>query len=110
MYLNSSAVTVNGRFCSVATQLGYELRSADPIPFDLEYTRDLGFGAVKFLAGDEATKYGAVISFVDGQMKPLSFESMLNPKTQRVRHGDFSETSEPERFKYRHKRDAGDTK
>ena len=29
--------------------LGYELRCADPIPFDAEYTRDLGYGAVKFL-------------------------------------------------------------
>src|SRR5437773_11633356 len=27
--------------------LGYELRCADPIPFDAEYTRDLGYGAVK---------------------------------------------------------------
>ena len=27
VYLNSSAVTVNGRFCSVPSQLGYELRS-----------------------------------------------------------------------------------
>src|SRR5205823_11074980 len=40
--------------------LGYELRSADPIPFDGEYTRDLGYGAVKFLRSVEATKYGAI--------------------------------------------------
>ena len=26
--------------------LGYELRCADPIPFDAEYTRDLGYAAV----------------------------------------------------------------
>src|SRR5262249_10887044 len=26
--------------------LGYELRCADPIPYDTEYTRDLGYGAV----------------------------------------------------------------
>ena len=29
--------------------LGYELRSAPPIPFDIDYTRTLGHGAVKFL-------------------------------------------------------------
>lgn len=29
--------------------VGYELRSADPIPFDAAYTRDLGYGAVRFL-------------------------------------------------------------
>ena len=39
--------------------LGYELRCADPIPFDAEYTRDLGYAAVKFLRSAEAEKYGA---------------------------------------------------
>ena len=33
----------------VDKDLGYELRCADPIPFDAEYTRNLGYGAVKFL-------------------------------------------------------------
>src|SRR5580700_10929887 len=42
--------------------LGYELRCADPIPFDAEYTRDLGYGAVKFLRSEESARYGAVIS------------------------------------------------
>jgi 6-phosphofructokinase 1 len=65
--------------------LGYELRSADPIPFDAEYTRDLGYGAVKFLASDAAVQYGAIISFVDGTMKPLRFEDMIDPKTQRMK-------------------------
>ena len=63
--------------------LGYELRCADPIPFDAEYTRDLGYGAVKFLLSPEAGKYGAVISFEDGKMMPLQFENMLNPQTGR---------------------------
>ena len=65
--------------------LGYELRSADPIPFDLEYTRDLGFGALKFLSSDLSTQFGAVISFVDGRLVPLSFESMIVPESQRMR-------------------------
>jgi 6-phosphofructokinase len=64
--------------------LGYELRCADPIPFDAEYTRDLGYGAVKFLLSPEAEKYGAIISFVDGKMIPLPFEKMLDPKTGRM--------------------------
>ncbi len=29
--------------------IGYELRGADPIPFDRDYTRNLGYGAVRFL-------------------------------------------------------------
>ena len=66
--------------------LGYELRCADPIPFDAEYTRDLGYAAVKFLRSPEAEKYGAIISFVDGKMNPLPFEQMLDPKTGRMQN------------------------
>jgi ATP-dependent phosphofructokinase / diphosphate-dependent phosphofructokinase len=66
--------------------LGYELRCADPIPFDAEYTRDLGYAAVKFLLSPEAKKYGAIISFVDGKMNPLQFEKMLDPKTGRMQN------------------------
>ena len=64
--------------------LGYELRCADPIPFDAEYTRDLGYGAAKFLRSDAAGKFGAIISFVGGRMQPLPFDEMINPKTGRM--------------------------
>lgn len=64
--------------------LGYELRCADPIPFDAEYTRDLGFSAVKFLLSPDADKFGAIISFDDGRMVPLPFDKMLNPETRRM--------------------------
>ena len=64
--------------------LGYELRCADPIPFDAEYTRDLGYGAVKFLLSPEAGQFGAIVSFEDGKMVPLPFERMLDPETKRM--------------------------
>jgi 6-phosphofructokinase len=64
--------------------LGYELRCADPIPFDAEYTRDLGYGAVKFLRSEEAGKFGAIISLVGGHLEPLPFSQMLNPQTLRM--------------------------
>src|SRR5205814_1462286 len=64
--------------------LGYELRCADPIPFDAEYTRDLGFAAVKFLQSEEAARVGAIVSIVGGKMKPLPFGEMLDPKTKRM--------------------------
>jgi 6-phosphofructokinase 1 len=64
--------------------LGYELRCADPIPFDAEYTRDLGYGAVKFLLSPAAARFGAIISFEDGKMVPLPFEKMLDPVTKRM--------------------------
>ena len=64
--------------------LGYELRCADPIPFDAEYTRDLGYGAVKFILSPEAGRFGAIVSFEDGALVPLPFEKMLNPDTKRM--------------------------
>src|SRR5207253_1299908 len=64
--------------------LGYELRCADPIPFDAEYTRDLGYGAVKFLGTELSAKCGAIISYEEGSMKPLPFEEKLDPVTKRM--------------------------
>ena len=65
--------------------LGYELRSAPPIPFDLDYTRTLGHGAVRFLLsdvpGNKRTDRGAMICMVDSQLKAVPFEDMRDPKT-----------------------------
>jgi 6-phosphofructokinase 1 len=66
--------------------LGYELRSADPIPFDAEYTRDLGYGAVKFLRSEAASRFGAIISYVEGRMNPLPFDTLINPETKRMKN------------------------
>jgi hypothetical protein len=66
----------------VAKNIGYELRCADPIPFDMEYTRDLGYCAAKYLlAGGNAV----VISMQGGQFVPVPFEGMLDPATGRAR-------------------------
>jgi 6-phosphofructokinase len=65
--------------------LGDELRCADPIPFDAEYTRDLGYGAVKFLLSPTAAQFGAVISFEEGSLKPLPFDTMITKETGRMR-------------------------
>jgi ATP-dependent phosphofructokinase / diphosphate-dependent phosphofructokinase len=69
----------------IAKELGYELRCADPIPFDAEYTRDLGYGAVTFLRSDAAARTAAIISFVGGRMQPLPFEQVVDPATGRMR-------------------------
>jgi 6-phosphofructokinase 1 len=68
----------------VDKDLGYELRCADPIPFDAEYTRDLGYGAVKYLRSEEAGRMGAVISFIGGRMQPLPFSKLIDPVTRRM--------------------------
>jgi len=74
------SVTVEGK------NIGYELRCAPPIPFDIEYTRDLGYSAVDYLKRalrhDES---GAMITIQDGHMVPLPFGSFTDPETGRVR-------------------------
>jgi ATP-dependent phosphofructokinase / diphosphate-dependent phosphofructokinase len=65
--------------------LGYELRCADPIPFDAEYTRNLGYGAVKFLLSEQAENNGVVITFVGGTMVPRPFQEMIDPKSKKMR-------------------------
>jgi 6-phosphofructokinase 1 len=71
--------------------IGYELRSADPIPFDMEYTRDLGYCAAKYLLpGGNA----AMISMQGGHFEPVPFSTMLDSETGRtkVRLVDISST------------------
>jgi 6-phosphofructokinase 1 len=66
----------------VAKNIGYELRCADPVPFDMEYTRDLGYCATKYLlSGGNA----AMVSLQGGHFVPVPFADMLDPKTGRAR-------------------------
>jgi 6-phosphofructokinase 1 len=82
------------KFDMVDKDLGYELRCADPIPFDAEYTRNLGYGAVKFLMSPEAEKNGVVVTFVGGTMVPRPFPEMLDPATKKMRTRDVDITGE----------------
>ena len=64
-----------------AKNIGYELRCADPIPFDMEYTRDLGYCAAKYLvAGGNA----AMISMQGGHFVPVPFSEMIDGATGRT--------------------------
>src|SRR5439155_25822529 len=66
----------------VAKNIGYELRCADPIPFDMEYTRDLGYCAAKYLiSGGNA----AMISMQGGRFVPVPFAEMMDRETGRTR-------------------------
>ncbi|MBT3219600.1 MAG: 6-phosphofructokinase, partial [Proteobacteria bacterium] len=64
----------------VAKNIGYELRCADPIPFDMEYTRDLGYCAAKYLLNDGN---GVMISIQGGQFVPIPFDELMDPETGR---------------------------
>jgi ATP-dependent phosphofructokinase / diphosphate-dependent phosphofructokinase len=66
----------------VAKNIGYELRCADPIPYDMEYTRDLGYCAAKYLlAGGD----GVMISMQGGDFVPVPFSELLDGTTGRAR-------------------------
>lgn len=66
----------------ISKNVGYELRCAPPIPFDCEYTRDLGYGAVKFLLEGGT---GALITVQAGEFVPMYFADMLDPKTNKTK-------------------------
>jgi 6-phosphofructokinase 1 len=65
-----------------AKNIGYELRCADPIPFDMEYSRDLGYCAAKYLvSGGNA----AMVSMQGGHFIPVPFSTMIDGETGRTR-------------------------
>ena len=65
----------------VSKDLGYELRCADPLAFDIDYTRSLGSAAVEYLlqGGSDAT-----ISVQQNQVVPIPFSQMMDPQTGRT--------------------------
>jgi 6-phosphofructokinase 1 len=65
-----------------AKNIGYELRCADPIPADMEYTRDLGYCAAKYLlSGGNAV----MISMQGGQFVAIPFTDLIDRDTGRAR-------------------------
>ena len=66
----------------VAKNIGYELRCADPIPFDMEYTRDLGFSAAQFILDGGS---GAMVSIQNGNFVPMFFKDIIDPKTLKTK-------------------------
>jgi 6-phosphofructokinase 1 len=76
----------------VDKDIGYELRCAPPIPFDCEYTRDLGYGASKFLQKGGS---GAMVSLQGGKITPIYFPDIMDPATgkTRIRYVDVTTES-----------------
>ena len=65
-----------------AKNIGYELRCADPIPYDMEYARDLGYCAAKYLlAGGNS----AMVSMQAGHFVPIPFSDLIDRETGRTR-------------------------
>jgi len=62
--------------------IGYELRCANPLPMEAEYARDLGFAAVRHLAGGGAS---AVVTTRAGAPRFVPLADCVDPTTGRGR-------------------------
>lgn len=73
------------KFRMVEINIGYVLRCADPIPFDQEYTRDLGYHAVNYVLSDlPEHQDNAMICVDNGKVMPLKFKDILDPVTKKT--------------------------
>lgn len=66
----------------VAKDVGYELRCAPPCAFDLDYTRDLGAGAVRALAEGAS---GVLVTRQEAGIVPIPFDEIQDPATGKTR-------------------------
>ncbi len=66
----------------VDKDIGYELRCVNPVPFEMEYTKELGFAAAKhaLLGGS-----GDMVSIQDGAFVPIPFYAIMDPGTGRTK-------------------------
>ena len=74
-----------------AKDIGYELRCAKPVPFDVDYTRTLGYGAVRYLIEGGS---GALIALSGGNVEPIALADLLDPRTGRIRTRCVDTTTE----------------
>ncbi len=75
----------------VDVTIGYELRCASPISFDIDYTRSLGYGAARLLLSeptddaDSDIADGGLIYLEGANIKVMPFNDMYDPDTGRAR-------------------------
>ncbi|MBL8148708.1 MAG: 6-phosphofructokinase [Blastocatellia bacterium] len=55
--------------------IGYELRCAQPVPYDVEYARELGYSAVNYLLKGGSA---AMITTQNGEFKPIPLSEMFD--------------------------------
>ncbi|MDD2941887.1 MAG: diphosphate--fructose-6-phosphate 1-phosphotransferase [bacterium] len=72
----------------VDKNVGYELRCCAPVPFDREYTKQLGFGVVDFLLSGGS---GAMITRQGDKLDAIPFSQLIDPHTNKtiVRYVDI---------------------
>ncbi|MBN1250397.1 MAG: 6-phosphofructokinase [Anaerolineae bacterium] len=82
----------------VSKDVGYELRSCDPSPYDIDYTRSIGQAAADFLIGGGSH---ATVTIQQGRVVPIPFAEMMDPDTGRteVRKVDIDSNSYKSAYK-----------
>ncbi|MCS7214808.1 MAG: diphosphate--fructose-6-phosphate 1-phosphotransferase [Thermodesulfovibrio sp.] len=90
-FVKKSLENMGIKLTIVDKNIGYELRSANPIPYDIEYTRNLGYGAVRYLLRGGT---GAIITFEEGHLRPIPFVELIDYKTGKVKIRKVDITSE----------------
>lgn len=80
--LQSMEIDVN----IIDKNIGYELRAADPIPFDMEYTRNLGYGAIRYLLRGGSS---SMIVWYEGNIKAIPFIEMMDCHTGKMKIRDI---------------------
>ncbi|HXW51595.1 MAG TPA: diphosphate--fructose-6-phosphate 1-phosphotransferase [Candidatus Acidoferrales bacterium] len=80
--LAESLETLGLRTTVVVKDIGYELRCAKPVAFDVEYARTLGYGAVRYLLSGGS---GAMVALRGGKVTPVTLSEMLDPASGRIR-------------------------
>lgn len=81
----------NQKVTIIAKNIGYELRCADPIAYDMEYCRDLGYNAANFILNNGNS---AMISIQNSQFVPMYFKDIIDPVTKKTKVRLVEPTSE----------------
>ncbi len=81
-YVNETLRPMGIKIGIVDKNIGYELRAANPIPYDLEYVRNLGYGAMRYLLKGGT---GAMIVWYEGNIRAMPFVEMMDYATGRMR-------------------------
>jgi 6-phosphofructokinase 1 len=81
-YVHQTLESMGLKIGIVDKNIGYELRAADPIPFDVEYTRNLGYGAVRYLLKGGT---GSMITVFENSIRPVPFVELIDYSTGKVK-------------------------
>lgn len=81
-YVQQTLTSMGLKIGIVDKNIGYELRAANPIPFDVEYTRNLGYGAIRYLLKGGT---GSLITVFENTIRPVPFVELIDYSTGKAK-------------------------